>query len=154
MFSGIAGQVMDVGVATVTILASKAATRYVSNMIPFLNDSAITRALKQGAIGFGLSFIAAKFASKEVARNVFIGALLGPVEEGLKAVPGVGPLFSGYYQPSGGAFPMVPSGTAPGEISGYFQPRGMPTGIGSPRRPLNRAGAPIGMGGFEDFYSA
>jgi hypothetical protein len=153
MFSGIAGQVMEVGIATVTILAAKAATKYVSNLIPYGNDTAIMRALKQGAIGFGLSFVAAKFASKDVARNVFIGALLGPAEEGLKAIPGVGPMFAGYYQP-GGTFPMVPSGTAPDTISGYFQPRGLPPGMGSPRRPLNRAGAPIGMGSFDDFYSA
>lgn len=152
MFSGIAGQVMDVGVATVTILAAKAATNYVSNMIPYLNDSAIMRALKKGAIGFGLSFVAAKFASKEVARNVFIGALLGPAEEGLKAIPGVGPMFGGYYQPTG-IFPTVPTGTAPGEIGAYFQPRGLPPGMGAPRRSA-RPGMPIGMGGFEDFYSA
>ena len=87
---GVVGQVIGAAKDVATVVVGKAATNYVSRMIPFGGTSKAMTAGKKLAIAIGLSMIAKKVVSQRVADLILVGGILGPVEDFASTLPVIG----------------------------------------------------------------
>lgn len=79
------------------VVVGKAATRMVSNMIPFGGTGAIAL-LKQALSAVAVGMVASRFINPSYARFVLAGGLAAPVETFLQGLPIIGPAISGGEQ--------------------------------------------------------
>lgn len=133
---GIVGQVMGAAKDVATIVVGKAATNYISRMVPFGGTSKAMTAGKKIAIAIGLSMIAKKVSNQRIADLILAGGMLGPVEDFASTLPIIGTALASdntvattaaigaYYNPSLGALPD----SGPGRMSSIG--RGMGSYVG------------------------
>lgn len=87
---GVVGQVIGAAKDVAAVVVGKAATNYVSRMIPFGNTSKAITAGKKLAIAIGLSMVAKRVANQRVADLILVGGILGPVEDFASTLPVIG----------------------------------------------------------------
>lgn len=98
--SGVVGQIKEAGINAAQILVGKAATKVVSDKIPFGPTSGPIAIAKQVAVGTALSIAVRRFAGNRFALNFLTGAILVPLEATVKSlnIPIISPALSAYPQ--------------------------------------------------------
>lgn len=142
--SGIVGQVIGAAKDVATIVVGKAATNYISRMVPFGGTSKAMTAGKKIAIAIGLSMLAKRVTNQRIADLILAGGMLGPVEDFASTLPIIGTALASdttvattaaigaYYNPALGA---LPAGGA-----GRFSAIGRSPGMGSYVQPGSATG--------------
>lgn len=128
------------------VVAGKAATRIVANLIPLGGETAIMVFAKQAISAIGVGTVASMFLSRDVARMLVAGGLAAPVEQFMVNIPFIGPMLADYdpFLPMGDADPFLPMGEYPAvgdSASAYGED---PYGPGVGEYPANGAPASIG----------
>lgn len=87
---GIVGQVIGAAKDVATIVVGKAATNYISRMVPFGGTSRAMTAGKKVVIAIGLSMLAKRVTNQRIADLILAGGILGPVEDFASTLPVIG----------------------------------------------------------------
>lgn len=91
---GIAKQVIGLGKDTAVVLVGSAASRFVSNLIPFGNDGGLAGVAKGALIAVGIRTFGARFVGADMARLAAVGAMIGPLQSAIAiTVPGAAQFF-------------------------------------------------------------
>jgi hypothetical protein len=118
---GIVGQVIGAAKDVATIVVGKAATNYISRMVPFGGTSRALTAGKKVVIAIGLSMLAKRVTNQRIADLILAGGILGPVEDFASTLPVIGTALASdamvatnaslaaYLQPGMGALPLTGS---------------------------------------------
>jgi len=115
---GVVGQIIGAAKDVAIVVVGKAATNYISRMVPFGGTSRAMTAGKKIAIAVGLSLLAKKVSNQRTADLILVGGILGPVEDFASTLPVIGTALTsdstvattaaiGAYMP---AFSALPSG--------------------------------------------
>jgi len=131
---GIVGQVMNAAKDVATIVVGKAATNYISRMVPFGGTSKAMTAGKKLVIAVGLSMIAKKVTNQRIADLILAGGVLGPVEDFASTLPVIGTALASdttvATTATMGAYLAPPMLSGPDRFSSMGTSRGMGSYVG------------------------
>jgi hypothetical protein len=112
---GIVGQVVDGSKRAVVVVGGKVGGRFVGNLLPLPKTTLVGNLGSQIVAALLIGIAGRRFLSRGMADDLFVGAMLNPVETGLKMVPGIGGLLGEYdpFLPMGTYDPFLPVGSYP-----------------------------------------
>lgn len=99
------------------VIAGKAATRIVANLVPIPKDTMMMNFIVQAGSAIVVGIVARMVVSKDVARMMIAGGFAAPVESFAKGIPFIGPMLGDDYlqlgeYAMGDADPFLPIGDA------------------------------------------
>ncbi len=141
---GFVGQIVGAAKDVAVIVVGKAATNYISRMVPFGGTSRAMTAGKKLVIAVGLSMIARKVTNQRTADLILAGGILGPVEDFASTLPVIGTALASdntvATTAAMGAYLTAPVAALPATGSERFSNIGRRMGSYVPR--VSRGGSP------------